>query len=274
MKRRLRWLGSLLVLTACQPGTAGLGAWPPAVDATAVSLQERGHLRIRIKWPTHDQPNFQAQAIPLRTRSLRFTTWNAQDAVVDTRVVSRDEPGALIPLPAGTGYRLAADAFAETTPTDESLAIAHGNATNVTIWKSKTTSVPLTLTATFAPTLTRLDPAYGLPGALVILEGTRFGASEAAAYEVTFGGIPAEATRSSDTRLVAKVPSGLSVGRLVNVGVKVDGIPGTTVAPFLVDHSGLDVEVVPGDWLEGHGLALELDATASGEAGGFGLILQ
>lgn len=265
----------LVILTGCQPGVvAAPGAFGAASRASVTVAQAMGHLRIRIKWPSRDLPNFEAQAIPLRTKCLRFTTWSAQDQVLDTRLVTRSEAGALIPLPAGTGYRMVAEAYSEAAPTAQSVPIAQGSATNLTIWKSKTTAVPLTLTATFAPTIARLDPAYGLPGKLVTLDGTGFGAVEALAFEVTFGGMRAEATRSNETRIVAKVPAALPVGRLVNVGVTVDGIPSDTIAPFLVDSAGITVDVVPGGLLPAHGLTIDFAAGASASAGGFGLTLR
>jgi len=189
-------------------------------------------LSIRVRWPLRDLPNFKAQVIPFRSRAVRLTTRNGASELVDSRTLARNpgvaEASASIYLVAGDGYSVLAQAFAESDPAGGATPIAQGTAANVPIRAGKTVQVPITLTAAYAPTITGLNPGSAPFGSDVTITGTNFGASLGLDFAVTFAGVAAAATRSSDTQAIARVP----VGPSGNVVVIVDGVPSTSVAPF------------------------------------------
>jgi len=257
---------SALALAGCAALASGSdAALSTAPTAAATPLPEtRGALQIRILWPTQDLPGFVAQSIPLRTRSIRLTTHDGQDRLVDQQLLVRfaaasDSASTRILLPAGSGYRMLAEAFQESAPATASVPIAVGSAVQLTIRRSRILSVPMTLTAAYAPRLTGFDPPAGVIGRTIRLSGQNFGHDENLPLVVTFGGIAASTIRRvSETELDVDVPEGARSGPLV---VWVDGIPSSSLAQFNL-LQGLDAELVPGDTLDdGNGWDLTLDSS-------------
>lgn len=201
---------------------------------------------MQIRWPDRDLPGFAAQAIPLRTRSIRLTTQDPQSVIADLRLLIREggstaTASTTMELQAGSSYGVTAEAFEEAAPADDSVPIAQATAANVPIRKSKLTRVPLTLTAAYAPAITSLSVTEGPYGTTVDVLGANFGATPGFPFAVTFGGaVATEAARSGDDKIAAKVPVGAVSG---NVVVHVDGVPSTSVALFTITQ-GLDATLM------------------------------
>lgn len=93
----------------------------------------------------------------------------------------------------------------------------------VLVSSGKTTQAPELILATDAVSVDRLRDAgtgatasVSAPGALLVLEGTGFGQTRGRAFTLEIGGVQVTAaTRSSDTRIEARVPSGAQNGDLV-----------------------------------------------------------
>ncbi|MBM3267691.1 MAG: IPT/TIG domain-containing protein [Candidatus Sericytochromatia bacterium] len=239
---------------------AGGGAGAPTGALATGAQSERGILRIRIVWPRRDLPGFEAQVIPLRTQAIRLITRNGQGEEADRRILARTigpaEVSASIFLAPGDGYSVAAAAFGEQNPSDGATPIAQGTAANLPIRAGKTVQVPITLTAAYAPAITGLAPGTGPFGTEVAISGISFGASLGLDFYVTFAGVLAASTRSSDTAAVALVPPGPSG----NVVVVVDGVPSTSVAPFAVTDGFLTSLLESIDLFERTGLLAEVRA--------------
>lgn len=236
----------ILGLLGCAPSMLPAGNQP---EGGASSLATgHGSLLVQVRWPIRDLPNFSAQTIPVRTNSIRLTVRKGQSEFVAQQLIQRT-PGfstvstASISLDVGTGYSVAVEAFEEAAPTPNSTVIAQGNAINLTIRKSRITSVPITLTATFVPTILALSPETGPFETPFTISGTRFGASQNLTYSVSMGGIAIQALRVSDTRIDATASVGARSG---NVVVTVDGVPSSTVALFQLIQ-GFDANIVPND---------------------------
>lgn len=239
------------------PLVVGRGGSPTAES------QGQGWLRVEVRWPRRDLPGFRAQAIPLRTRSIRLTTLDANATVADQRLLVRSAgstltSGATLLLEAGAGYSIKAEAFEEADPAVGAEPIAAGTAANVQIQKSKTTAVPITLTAAHAPAIQNLSVASGPYGLAIALTGTNFGWTKDLPFEVRFGGLLAAATRDSDTQIRTVVPLGAPSG---NVTVTVDGITSSSVAMFQITE-GLDASIVDRMDLP-HGLDVDLQSTTT-----------
>lgn len=211
--------------------------------AETSASQGLGLLAVRILWPNRDLPGFQMQVIPTRTTTLRLRVLNSGGERVAERLIPRliasPAGSASIALLAATGYTIVADAFQENIPTETSTPIAAGTAANIFIRKSKTTSVPITLTAAYAPAITSLSVSEGPYATDVVITGKNFGYSQNLPFSVTFAGTRASATRTSESQIVTAVPSGAVSG---NVVVTVDNVPSTSVSLFAVVQ-GLDTTV-------------------------------
>lgn len=81
---------------------------------------------------------------------------------------------------------------------------------NVTVTTSEGTSaaVSFTVAAQVGPAITSLTPSSGPDGCYVVIAGTRFGVSG----RVTIGGVAAQVSDWSTTRIVAVVPVGMTAG--------------------------------------------------------------
>ncbi len=250
------WLGQpAAVEPVAPPGPAGAGAG----NADPSGL---GTLRIRVKWPARDLPNFHAQVIPLRTRAIRLTTNDGSSAEIDSRLLVRapgvTEASASIYLAPGDGYSVVAEAFADESPAAGATPIAQGTAANLPIRAGKILQVPITLTAAYAPAITGLTPDTSGIGTEIQISGTNFGATLGLDFAVTFNGVSAQATRSSDTAAVAKVPLAPSG----NVVVSVDGVPSASTAPFAVTDGLLSALLSSFEIFEHTGLLVSLGEAA------------
>ncbi|MBU6429641.1 MAG: hypothetical protein KGR26_11555, partial [Cyanobacteria bacterium REEB65] len=247
-----RLLGIVLLiaiaLTGCAPPHALLGS-PLATAAIAMSpaaanpaaLLQPATLRVVVKWPDRDYKTFRAQAIPTSTNTLVLTVSTASGSIVTQATISRPAGPATQPVvsdvsvPEGQNLTVAIDAYRQSAPVPAGAQpIASGTAAGINAVAGKLVSVPITLTATFAPTLTGLSVSGSPTGYVLTITGTNFGASTGVTYDVRFSsatslatdsvsGVPTDAaTRSSDSTIQADVPA---LARTGPIEVIADGIP-------------------------------------------------
>jgi hypothetical protein len=108
------------------------------------------------------------------------------------------------------------------------VAIAANTAANVTVTWGKTTPVPITLDALFAPIINNLGLGHGTPGQTLTINGANFARGETTPIVIFPSGIEAVGTREGGT-ITATIPAGAGSGQLK---VKVDGVTSTSLANF------------------------------------------
>jgi hypothetical protein len=278
MTRRFCWMMLALTVAACS--TPRGGSWPPAPESrsqpdlsplavsrdgvsgsaplTAETPDETGYLFLKVRWPEQTRT---VQLLPASARMVRVVVRDTSRVQVTSLDVTRNPLSnlstAMIPVPSGQDYTVSVLAFAEEKPGPEAESIASGDASNVTIRKSKTTQVAVTLAPTFAPAITSLAPASGGVGRTVTLTGRNFGADRNLAFQVLFGDATASvATRIDDRTIRAVVPEGARSG---NVSVRVDAVPSVSSNPFGVIEN-LSVEPLRSPLLTGATHSLVVDA--------------
>lgn len=197
--RSVRIPATLLVLaglTACMPvgpqPFQARGAVPVTNDAAppAAAVRATGSLKLTIRWP--ERPTYSAQTIPLRTNSLVIQIKDAGGGLLAESTIVRPNGGDLVTttnlvVPAGVDHRIDVKAFVEQSPGFDSVPIAQGSATGVTIAPSTEQSVRIALEAAAGPVVTTV-PASTAPGSYVTIEGMNFDGwgSEVKVY---FGGV-------------------------------------------------------------------------------------
>jgi hypothetical protein len=208
----------------------------PSPDATP----RTGAIRIAVYWPERDLPDFSAQVIPIRTRSLTFQIWDADGKpLLDQPEIIRREAGDAIAskmlyLPVGDGYKAEVKAYAEVNPTADSEAIAVADASGFSVRWGETTAVPLELTAQHAPRIA-LSLGYGTPQQTLTITGRNLDLGADAPVVVFPSGREVAGNRKfnpahdptdllDDTLIEVEIPSGAGSGLLE---VRVDGVGST-----------------------------------------------
>lgn len=223
---------SVSPLAAVGPTEAPLAAAP----AAEVS-QAHGWINLRIRWPEQEPTGFEVAAIPTTTNAL--AVWvklggiNLGQPTILTRQPNLSVATASIRVEAAEGLSVEVKAYREPAPDlalDEPLAV--GNATNVTVVRSRVSPLAITMNARFVPTVEDFSVPAAQAGDTLILTGTNFGGTPVAVPTVSFNGVPATGVvRNSDTQLTVVVPGNALTG---NVVVKADGIESTSTSPFYV----------------------------------------
>ncbi|MFP5504169.1 MAG: IPT/TIG domain-containing protein, partial [Candidatus Sericytochromatia bacterium] len=123
---------------------------------------------------------------------------------------------------------------------------------NVSVESEKTTTAPALPLTVKAPVIASIAPNIAGPGAEITITGDHFGAAEGKTFQVTFGGVIAEApTRVDEKTIKVKVPASAGSG---NLGVTVDGIT-SNGQPFTLLKS-LDLTANPPQLVKGHSYTL------------------
>ncbi|MNX11110.1 hypothetical protein D3C86_408650 [compost metagenome] len=215
-------LPSATTPTAPNGGTTGV--------ATADSQASRmGTLRFAVRWPERSLPGFSAQVIPISTETLVFELSNPGNPdFAPIRQELRREAGNTIAtttlhLPEGGGYKATVTAYDA-----NNVAIASNFATNLTVTWGKTTPVPITLDALFAPQITSLGHGHGTPGQQLTISGGNLARGQVAPVVIFPSGVQVPGTLANG-EIQATIPQGAGSGQLK---VKVDGVTSTSMAVF------------------------------------------
>lgn len=213
-------------------------------DLAAPDSKEYSSLNLSIKWPIR---SYQTAALPTSTNALSVEVRQG-DKVLAQRLVSREATSSIssvsIPLKATSSLVVDVKAFREEKP-DLSTAtwVARGTATNVTLVRSKSKNLSVTLIPVTIPGITSLSPTTGPVGSTVSITGTNFEIVDGATPSVYFGVtdekqptmnmLASSVVPKSSTSLEAVVPSNAINGKVV---VVVDGIPSSSYGDFIVDN--------------------------------------
>ncbi len=125
-----------------------------------------------------------------------------------------------------------ATATSYTTPATTASDSGSTFAVVVTNTAGTVTSATATLTVNPGPSITSLNPASGLVGTSVTINGANFGAAQGTST-VTFNGITATPTSWSGASIVVPVPAGATAGNVVVTvgGVASNGVAFTVTVP-------------------------------------------
>lgn len=239
-------LVAFLALTGCQPQPIGTASQMIGAVSTAKvkEVVEYGKIRLVIKWPKGpgtDLRGYHAQLIPDSSARLDITVSQNGDTIATdsvTRGSGEATASATITVRKGTDYDV--DIKAYPTSPNGSTAIAQGSATGITVYSSADTSVPITLSSLYVPTITSFSANAGDEGAIITINGTNLKNAWGANPTVTFNGTAvASMSAVTNTSLKVSVPTGATVG---NVVVKADGVSSSSTANFYV-VSDLDLSV-------------------------------
>lgn len=229
------------------PAATQMEAPISASDAppTGPAREEVSYLKLNIKWP---EQGYRVAALPTSTNALAIEVKQGS-ARLAQQLVSREGSASLaavsIPLKAATNLQVNVKAYRELSPDlDTAIPIAWGTATGVTLVRSKSKSLSITLTPATIPSITALVPTTGSSGATVSISGLNLDDVTGATPSVYFG-VSDEArpwtgalapivVPISSTSLEAVVPGVAVTGKVV---VVVDGIPSVVNPQFTVDNS-------------------------------------
>lgn len=224
---------SSAVLTA--PVSAADPLTAPSEEAAAPEAGY-GWLNLTIRWP-EPAPGYAIALLPTTTQAVVVTVKTASGAAVGAPVIISRAAGATkvtksIRVEAGSNLSVKVEAYREASPIlGTSVPIAH-NSGVVNVTRSKVSPLPLTLEPVYVPTVEGFNSNVGRVDGIVTIHGKNFGSGNVPTPVVTFNGVPSTSViRSSDTLLMAAVPTGALTG---NVVVKADGVPSTSQATFWV----------------------------------------
>lgn len=202
---------SLLGLLGCQT------LHPIALDPTANQAIPhelgKGTVSISVRWPSRT-----IQLIPLSTQTIWLQVKQSDGTVIQECQLSRpDESGGVLvaqttlPLAAGTGYTVQADAFRDAPASSDSVSIASAVSAPFAVVANQRTPVTLSLGNYFTPTLASFSPSNGGPGVPVTLLGT-FG--DSGYYGMSIGGAKLNASGATDS-ITANVPDTAVTGAVI-----------------------------------------------------------
>jgi hypothetical protein len=201
----------------------------PGLAPTDTKAPRMGTLRFAVRWPERSLPGFTAQVIPISTEKLVFTLSNPTlEGFVPIeqelpRQAGEEIASTTLHLPEGAGYNATVTAYDK-----DDVAIATNTAANVTVTWGKTTPVPITLDALFAPMITDLGVGHGTPGQTVTITGANLARGETTPAVIFPSGVEASGTLQ-DGAIQATIPTGAGSGQLK---VKVDGVTSTSNVMF------------------------------------------
>ncbi len=234
---------------ALPAGTAATGSGPPApvtVGAPAqVVERQTGTVRLAIRWPQRRT----TQAIPGRTNSLKIRLLNSlgeiqvlnlagETALLVVRPANEASVStASVTVPVDSDYVVAVDAYREQLPAFDSVAIASGSATGLTVQPSRFVDARVVLVPIDSPEILTMSAGNGSPGTFITLTGKNFDGWNSG-VTVSFGGVESPSVNGSSTLLEARIPDGASDGP---VTVTADGITAASSESFLV-ISSLEVQ--------------------------------
>lgn len=226
---RLIAIPAILVLLGCQALRSEVLA-PPLEQAPQAGM---GTLSLSVRWPKRE-----VQLIPLSANALRLRVSKNGSLVVSDVILSRpsSSEGAAIAqgsvrLNADTGLTVTVEAFREDPIASSSVSVASASATAVTVIANQRTSILLSLSPSFVPTLTSFSPSNGGNGVPVTLTGT-FG--DSGYYGISVNGAVGGANSGSSTSITAVVPEGATTGPL---SAWADGATSSAGATFKVLES-------------------------------------
>jgi hypothetical protein len=201
----------------------------PDLTPTDTKVPRMGTLRFAVRWPERSLPGFTAQVIPISTEKLKFRLSNPTlEGFVPIeqelpRQAGEEIASTTLHLPEGAGYNASVIAYDQ-----DDVAIAANTAANVTVTWGKTTPVPITLDALFAPIIDNLGLGHGTPGQTVSINGDNFERGATVPVVIFPSGVEALGTREGGT-ITATIPTGAGSGQLK---VRVDGVTSTSNVMF------------------------------------------
>ncbi len=232
-------LGLAFTLAGCQlplnlpqalaPAAHGPNGSTPGVTPADAKAPRMGTLRFAVRWPERDLPGFTAQVIPVSTERLTFTLDNPSIEGFETitqelpRTGGQEIATTTLHLPEGAGYQATVTAYDA-----QNVAIARNTATNITVTWGKTTPIPITLDALFAPLINSLGHGHGTPGQTLAITGENLARGLGAPVVIFPSGVEVQGTLVNGA-IETTIPQGAGSGQLK---VKVDGVTSTSMAMF------------------------------------------